>query len=102
VKNTYGQGEDEPKEKEALKMLTYEVDLDYVMRCVTESLKTDEAKFSDNIERAEKGEKLIAVSENNIQNYQREYDQNAASLEVFQDVADYMNDISDCLGLFLA
>src|SRR5690349_5616047 len=55
VKNTYGQGsDDEGREKEELKMLTYEVDIDYVMKCVQESLKTDEAKFADNIERAEK------------------------------------------------
>lgn len=54
MRNTYGQEEEESKEKEELKMLTYEVDMDYVMKCVQESLKIDEAKFDDNIERAEK------------------------------------------------
>jgi len=41
----------------------------------------------------------VTISEDSIDKAQREYDQNAASLGNYQDIMDYMNDISDCLGL---
>lgn len=41
---------------------------------------------------------MMQVAENNIQTYQAEYDSNAKSLEAYQDIMDYLNDITDCLG----
>lgn len=41
---------------------------------------------------------MITISEDKIQEYQKEYDQNATSLDNYQDIMDYMNDITDCLS----
>ena len=55
VQKTYRPDQEpEQRERGEMKMLTHEVDLDYVMRCVGESLKNDEAHFEDNIERLHK------------------------------------------------
>jgi hypothetical protein len=39
----------------------------------------------------------ISLAEDNIQNYQKQYDENSKKLETFQDIMDYMNDITDCI-----
>ncbi len=41
---------------------------------------------------------LTKISDDQIRTFQKEYDQNAASLETYQDLMDYMNDITDCLA----
>ncbi len=41
----------EKKEIKESQMITHEVDLEYVMKTVEESLKTDEAYFQENSER---------------------------------------------------
>jgi hypothetical protein len=40
----------------------------------------------------------IKVAEDNIADHQTHYNQNARNLELFQDVMDYMNDITECLS----
>ena len=41
---------------------------------------------------------LVRISDDNIRGFQKEYDQNAGSLEAYQDLMDYMNDITDCIA----
>lgn len=45
---------DEGRPSGEQKMITHEVDLEYVLKSVTESLKTDEATYENNIERIER------------------------------------------------
>ncbi len=45
---------DEGRSSGEQKMITHEVDLEYVLKSVTESLKTDEATYENNIERIER------------------------------------------------
>ena len=47
-------GGDDGRPVGEMKMITHEVDLEYVLKSVTESLKTDEATYENNIERIEK------------------------------------------------
>lgn len=55
VNKTYRPDRDvETSHRETPKMLTFEVDLDYVIKSVEESLKTDEAKHADNIDKLDK------------------------------------------------
>jgi len=46
--------DNEAKQSGEQKMITHEVDLEYVLKSVTESLKTDEATYENNIERIER------------------------------------------------
>jgi len=41
---------------------------------------------------------LTRISDDQIRTFQKEYDQNAGSLEAYQDLMDYMNDITDCIA----
>ena len=55
LKKTYNQERDiELKKKDEAKMIIHEVDLDYVVKSVEESLKTEEARHQDNMERLQK------------------------------------------------
>lgn len=54
LKKTYNEEKDFEKKREESKMITFEVDLDYVLNTVGESLKTDETVDQNNIERIQK------------------------------------------------
>jgi len=55
LKKTYNQEREfENKKPKENKALIFEVDLDYVMKSVDESLKTEEARYKDDLERIQK------------------------------------------------
>ncbi len=55
IKKNYSQGQETNERENAnQKALTFEMDLDYVIRSVTENLKTDEAHYQENVDRIHK------------------------------------------------